>query len=159
MSEPAFGADEIGRAWEAAQQVWDMHVTLSPPSAFTSGGKESHWQGDEPLAYIDLETRQVVVNYALLTRLGAPGSLTAVLAHELGHHVRFPHTLGEAAQIQALEQRLIPGLGHSLANLFYDLLVNEHVGRTHAAQLADQRTLRDSTRIDRAALFSATSRR
>ena len=26
--------------------------------------------------------------------------------------------------------------GLSLANLFYDLLVNEHVGRTHAAQLA-----------------------
>ncbi len=136
MSQPDFSADEIGRAWEAAQQVWDMHVTLSRPAAFTSGGRESHWQGDEPLAYIDLETRQVVVNYPLLTRLGARGSLAAVLAHEIGHHVRFPHTLGEAAQIQALEQRLIPGLGHSLANLFYDLLVNEHVGRTHAPQLA-----------------------
>ncbi len=129
-------ADEIGQAWEAAQRVWDVRVTLSRPAPFEGGGKPSHWQAEEPLAYIDLETRQVVVNYPLLTRLGARGSLTAVLAHEIGHHVRFPHTLGEAAQLQALEKRLIPGLGHSLTNLFYDLLVNEQVGRTHAAQLA-----------------------
>jgi hypothetical protein len=29
----------------------------------------------------------------------------------------------------------MPGLGQSLTNLFYDLLVNEHVGRTRAAEL------------------------
>lgn len=136
MSAPVVAADEIGQAWEAAQRVWDVRVTLSRPASFEGGGKPSHWQAEEPLAYIDLETRQVVVNYPLLARLGARGSLTAVFAHEIGHHVRFPHTLGEAAQLQALEKRLIPGLGHSLTNLFYDLLVNEQVGRTHAGQLA-----------------------
>src|SRR5262249_46403815 len=81
---------------------------------------------------IDLERRQVVVNFELLERMGVADSLMVVLAHELGHHVRFPHTLGLAAQLMVLERRLIPALRQSLTNLFFDLQVNEVVGRTHA---------------------------
>jgi hypothetical protein len=90
---------------------------------------------NEPLAYIDLVRRQVFVNFELLSSMGAAESLTAVLAHEIGHHVRFPHTLGWDAELRALEQRLIPGLKQSLTNLFFDLQVNEVVGRTHAEAL------------------------
>jgi hypothetical protein len=77
----------------------------------------------------------VVVNLALLAEMGAATSLTAVLAHEIGHHVRFPHTLGLAAALEVMERRLIPGLKQSLTNLFFDLLVNEFVGRTRAEEL------------------------
>jgi hypothetical protein len=127
-------ASNVARAWHDALAVWDVMVSLSPPQPF--GGKgESHWKGNEPLAYIDLETRQVVVNLELLERIGAADSLTAVLAHEIGHHVRFPHSLALAASLQLLEKRLVPGLGQSLTNLFFDLLVNEHVGRTRADEL------------------------
>lgn len=132
--ERPFSEPHIARCWEDALDVWDVRVDLSPPRPWRGDGK-SHWKGDEPLAYIDLETRQVVVNYALLRRLDAADSLTAVLAHEVGHHVRYPHSLGEAAALRVLEQRLLPGLSQSLTNLFYDLLVNEHVGRTRAQEL------------------------
>jgi len=124
----------LDRAWEEALALWDVSVSLSPPEPWKGKGR-SHWQGDEPLAYIDLATRQVVVNLGLLDGLGATESLTAVLAHEIGHHVRFPHSLALAASLQALERRLVPGLGQSLTNLFFDLLVNEHVGRTRADDL------------------------
>lgn len=126
----------IAQAWQDALAVWDMEVKLSPPERYQGKRGKSHWKGDEPLAYIDLETRQVVVNFDLLDQMGAVGSLTAVLAHEIGHHVRFPHTLGLAAALQVLEQRLIPGIKQSLTNLFFDLLVNEFVGRTRADELA-----------------------
>jgi len=135
MSEAPGTPEAIRVAWQAAQEVWDMRVTLSPPEPLGRAKGSSHWQGDEPLAYIDMEKRQVVVNLPLLEKLGAGDSLTAVLAHEIGHHVRFPHTLGLAASLSVLEKRLIPGLGSSLLNLFFDLLVNEHVGRTRRDEL------------------------
>jgi hypothetical protein len=128
------GPADVARAWKEAQALWDVAVTLSPPEALAKKGA-GHWGGSEPLAYIDLVARQVVVNFELLGTLGAEKSLTAVLAHELGHHVRFPHTLGLAAQLRVLEQRLIPGLAQSLTNLFFDLQVNEVVGRTRADDL------------------------
>ncbi len=133
--ETTRGAAYVAACWREALAVWDIQVRLGPPTAYDGGGS-SHWDEDEPLAFIDLETRQVVVNFPLLEKMGAMSSLTAVLAHEIGHHVRFPHTLGLAAALQVLEQRLIPGLRQSLTNLFFDLLVNEVVGRTRDAELS-----------------------
>lgn len=127
-------AATVARAWKDALAVWDVSVSLSPPQPYEGKG-ESDWKGNEPLAYIDLETRQVVVNLPLLEKIGAAESLAGVLAHEVGHHVRFPHSLALAASLQLLEQRLIPGLKQSLTNLFFDLLVNEHVGRTRKDEL------------------------
>lgn len=124
----------IQKAWAQALALWDVAVTLSPPETWRRPEVEKG-KAEEPLAYIDLSTRQVVVNLDLLERMGAMSSLPAVLAHEIGHHVRFPHTLGLSASLQVLERRLIPGLGQSLTNLFFDLLVNEYVGRTMADQL------------------------
>ncbi len=132
---PVLDGPAVARAWTDALALWDVSVTLSPPVGVAGKGK-SHRQGEEPLAYIDLVTRQVVVNLPLLEKLGAAKSLTAVLAHEIGHHVRFPHSLAVAASLQLLEKRLIPGLAQSLTNLFFDLLVNEFVGRTRADELA-----------------------
>lgn len=117
--------------WTAALAAWDVRVELSPPSAVRSYGK-GH---DDPLAYIDLETRQVFVNFLLLDKMGARDSLTAVLAHEIGHHVRFPHTLGEVARLQVLETQLLPNAKPSLLNLFFDLQVNEFLGGTMAEPL------------------------
>ncbi|MBN8230524.1 M48 family metalloprotease [Corallococcus macrosporus] len=131
----AFTPEEVERCWRDALALWDVHVHLSPPEPHQSFEQRGESMVDEPLAYIDLARRQVFVHFELLTRMGARGSLTAVLAHEIGHHVRFPHTLGWAAELRVLEQRLIPGLGQSLTNLFFDLQVNEFVGRTQADAL------------------------
>ncbi|MGE6762782.1 M48 family metalloprotease [Corallococcus interemptor] len=130
----AFTPEEVERCWRDALALWDVHVQLSPPEPHQPF-RPGEATPDEPLAYIDLVRRQVFVHFDLLTRMGARGSLTAVLAHEIGHHVRFPHTLGWDAELRVLEQRLIPGLRQSLTNLFFDLQVNEFVGRTHADAL------------------------
>lgn len=127
MTEPPLAPATVERCWRDGQAVWEAEVNLSPPQPFRQ--KASDWRKQEPLAFIDLATRQVVVNFDLLARKGLLGSLTAVLAHEVGHHVRFPHTLGLAASLQVLEKRLVPGLAQSLTNLFFDLQVNEVVGR------------------------------
>jgi|CXWL01.1.fsa_nt_gi hypothetical protein len=137
-SSPATASQKvnIAEAWDEALALWDVSATLSPPEVWRPPEAKSV-QADEPLAYIDLETRQVVVNLDLLERMGALHCLKAVLAHEIGHHVRFPHSLGLSASLNLLEKRLIPGLGQSLTNLFFDLLVNEYVGRNLADDLCD----------------------
>lgn len=136
MSPPRFSPDTVARCWRDALDVWDVRVQLSPPQPHVPFRPDAD-HANEPLAYIDLATRQVFVHFDLLHDMGAADSLTAVLAHEIGHHARFPHTLGWDAELRVQEQRLIPGLKQSLTNLFYDLQVNEVVGRTHAAELAE----------------------
>jgi hypothetical protein len=134
MSTARFTAEQVAQCWSEALALWDVRVQLSPPEPHQVYNHEQS-PGNEPLAYIDLVKRQVFVNFELLWNMGAAESLMAVLAHEIGHHVRFPHTLGWDAELRALEQRLIPGLKQSLTNLFFDLQVNEVVGRTHAEPL------------------------
>ena len=136
MSPPRFTPEAVAACWRDALALWDIHVQLSPPEPHVPFRPDADHQ-NEPLAYIDLAKRQVFVHFQLLHDMGAAGSLTAVLAHEIGHHARFPHTLGWDAELRVQEQRLIPGLRQSLTNLFYDLQVNEVVGRTHAAELAE----------------------
>lgn len=112
--------EDVATGWRDALALWDVRVQLSPPEPHVDFHPDaSHAQ--EPLAYIDLVKRQVFVNFKLLEAMDATGSLTAVLAHEIGHHARFPHTLGWDAELRVQEQRLVPGLKQSLTNLFYDL--------------------------------------
>ena len=126
----------IEEAWKEALQLWGEHVTLSPPQSYEQFRAQGQWRGDDPLAFIDLKTRQVVVNYQLLSAMGAENSLEAVLAHEIGHHVAFPRSLGELAKLEVMERQLMPELGSSLVNLFLDLQINEFVGRTQAEELS-----------------------
>ena len=130
----SFSETQIALAWRDALALWEAEVTLSAPQPLERQG-QGDWGGDEPLAYIDMVRRQVVVNYELLERIGAAKSLTAVYAHELGHHLRFPHTLGLSASLELLQKRLLPG-SPSLTNLFFDLQVNEYVGRTRQDELS-----------------------
>lgn len=131
---PLTFAAHVERCFSDARAVWGIAIDLSPPQRWESGS-DGAWAEGDPLAYIDLRTRQVVVNFGLLAELDAFGSLTGVFAHEIGHHIRFPHTLGLAAALEVLQRRLIDHPG-SLTNLFFDLQVNEWVGRQRAAELA-----------------------
>jgi len=81
-------AAAIARSWSEAQEVWDVRVTLSPPEAWAGKGR-SHWQADEPLAYIDLKTRQVVVNYGLLAKIG-PKNVVPTFEEAMEIAVRVP---------------------------------------------------------------------
>lgn len=132
---PVLTGEQVAGAWREALATWDVRTRLSPPDTDVERGA-GHWQGDEPLAYIDLETRRVVVNLDLLRKMDCLDSLPAVLAHEIGHHVRYPHHLGLVASLEVMQRRLLPDVEESLTNLFFDLQVNEVVGRTRAEELA-----------------------
>lgn len=79
--------------WERAQQVWGGAVNLSLPLETTPAEEDS-------IAYIELDTRTTRINLVRLHQEGLSEHIETVLAHEVGHHLRYPHTLFECRRQQ-----------------------------------------------------------
>ena len=111
---------EIARCWPLAQAYWSHFLLLGHPIDDSS---------QPSIAQIDLLSRQVSLNVDQILARKLIGSVEALLAHEIGHHVRFPGTLQTQARLRILERSLIPFDDYSVINLFTDLLINERLGR------------------------------
>lgn len=119
---------EVAAAWERALSAWGVGIQVEAPTLDPKA---------PAIAYIDLETRKVVVNPATVAGLGAEDSLEAILAHELGHHLRYPGSLATQARLELFERELLPVRAYSLLNLFSDFLINTELAREHR-HLKDQ---------------------
>jgi len=109
----------VDEAWPRAQRRWSSFLLLSQPVI----------GADEPsVARIDLSTRQITLDGAYIAEHDLGSSIEALLAHEIGHHVRYPANLAVHARMVMLERELIPIEGLSLINLFTDLMINERLG-------------------------------
>lgn len=110
----------VADLWPRAQEHWSRFLLLKSPV-------------DEPkqssVAQIDLASRQVGLHFRKILDKGLGDCLEGMLAHEVGHHVRYPGTLAVHARLQLLERTLLPLPGYSVMNLFTDLLINETLGR------------------------------
>lgn len=132
MSGPADLEDQ----WRRATERWSPAIALSLPKPIVD---------DDAIAYIDLATRQTHVNFHRLALMGVIDHLGCVLAHEVGHHIRYPHTLNEARRMirflrEVARDLLWDGKGaveaskHDwLLNLFFDLLINDDLVDEHEA--------------------------
>lgn len=115
----------VARHWPAAQARWSQFLLLSDPAN----------SSDAPsVAQIHLGSRQVLLNYPLIAEKDLGDCIEALLAHEVGHHVKYPGTLAVEARLRLLEKSLIPIEGYSLTNVFTDLMINEYLGRTMQEQ-------------------------
>jgi hypothetical protein len=106
----------VAEAWPRALGCWSPFLLLQPPI------NDSAQPG---IAQIDLSTRQVGINYRLIREKGLTDCVEALLAHEVGHHLRFPGSLVVSARMHLMEKALLPLEGYSLINLFTDLLIND----------------------------------
>lgn len=121
---------QLAAAWRKALETWGLAIHVDLPTLDRKS---------EAIAFIDLETRMVVVNPDKVAQLDALDCLEGILAHELGHHLRYPASLAVQARLELLERELLPVRGYSLLNLFSDFLINTDLGRTDErlrAQLA-----------------------
>ena len=127
MTEPhAALRAAIAEAWPRAQAHWSRFLLLSAPEL---------GEGLPSVAQIHLGTRQVTLDAVELERHGLQGSLEAILAHEVGHHVRYPGSLAVHARMHMIERQLIPIEGYSLLNTFTDFLINAALGESMSAEL------------------------
>ncbi len=119
---------QLADVWPAAQAEWSRFLLM---------GEATIVSDIASVAQIHLGTRQVSVHGPLLIHLQLEGSLHAILAHEIGHHVRYPGTLAKWARMQILEKSIAPLEDSSFVNLFTDLLINEELGRRYSDELAN----------------------
>jgi hypothetical protein len=110
---------EIARCWPLAQAYWSRFLLLGQPVDDSAQAS---------IAQIDLLSRQVSLNADMILSKNLIGSVEALLAHEIGHHVRFPGTLQTEARLRILERSLVPFDDYSVINLFTDLMINERLG-------------------------------
>jgi hypothetical protein len=128
---PIIGGDDglapaVAEAWPRAQAFWSRFLLLGPPC---------HQPGVGTVAQIDLGTRQVALDLDLIRSRGLADCLEAILAHEVGHHVRYPGTLAVHARMRLLERGLLPLKDYTLTNLFTDLMINDALRPAYEEQL------------------------
>ncbi len=106
----------VAASWPRAQAHWSRFLLLQAPVDEDT---------EASVAHINLSTRQVALHYRLIRAKGLLDCVEALLAHEVGHHVRYPATLVVQARLRLLEKALLPLEDYSLINLFTDLLIND----------------------------------
>lgn len=117
--------ERIADVWDKAQSHWSRYLQLSKPIDQSE---------QESVARIHLHTRQIEINQSQVLQYDLMDCLEAIVAHEIGHHVRYPGTLAVHARLHLMEKSLIPIEDYSVINLFTDLLINEHLGRRGLAK-------------------------
>lgn len=117
----------VAECWPRAQAHWSRFLLLQPPGDGTE---------QAAVAQIDLATRRIGLHYRLIREKGLLDCVEALLAHEVGHHVRYPGTLTTQARLRLLEKAVLPLDSYSAVNLFTDLLINDALWPALGAQLA-----------------------
>jgi hypothetical protein len=118
----------VKECWPLACARWSRFLLLRQPVDAP---------GQHSIAQINLADRQVSIDIDAIEKKNLLGSMEAILAHEVGHHVKYPGSLPTQARLRLMEKSLLPYEHYSLINLFTDLLINEFLGRELQDQLAD----------------------
>lgn len=158
---PSQPLEALAEEWKRAQLAWGGSVSLSLPQSIPD-------PNSRVVAYIELDTRITRVNVGLLEEHGLQAHIETVLAHELGHHLRYPHTLFDMRRQQLFLRnelsRLLSASGATepaknalngkmdfVLNVFFDFLIN-----TDLVALSDDDTRLQSFVAIYQALMTAT---
>lgn len=122
---------DLDRLFRAAVDRWSQAIALATPVDIPDP--------EGPIAYIDLSNRATHVNFGRLAAMGVLDHVSCVLAHEVGHHIRYPHTLSEARRMTRFLREVSADVLYDehgaptrerhdwLLNLFFDLLINDEL--------------------------------
>lgn len=126
--------------WPQALGVWSRFTRLREP-CWCLDKKQAHQQGlDDSFAMIRLHDQSIVVSLSEVARLNLQDFALEILAHEIGHHILAPANLTDHARCLAIMRAALPTLeAHApmIANLYTDLLINNHLQRSAGLRMAD----------------------
>lgn len=127
-------------AWPLAIETWSRFTRIRPPTLCltTAAARKEGLTGS--FAMIRLHDQAVVINLQEVMELGISGFAREVLAHEIGHHVLAPATLGEHTRMIARMRWALPTVEQHapmVANLYTDLLINNRLQRSDGLRLAE----------------------
>lgn len=136
-------------AWPAALAVWSKYTRIRDPNLCKSSIAASKEGLQGSFAMIRLLDQSVVVDMESVGRLQLDDYAVEILAHEIGHHVLAPGSATEHFRMLARIRRALPTLeaqSPMVANLYTDLLINDHLQRQAGLRMADiyRRLMQDS---------------
>lgn len=121
-------------AWPEALAAWGRASRMHPPVLHTAAAPEVG-----SFAWYDGQRVEVHVDLADAVARGLADHAVAVLAHEVGHHLLSPVDHRTRVRIAARVRAGLVDQDHlvgAVANLWSDLLVNDRLQRTGAADVA-----------------------
>jgi len=127
-------------AWVEALALWSRYTKLRYPT-FCETHVEASKQGlSESFAMIRLLDQTVVIDLEAIANYQLQDYAVEILAHEIGHHILSPSTLTDHARMIARMHINLPTIEHRaamVANLYSDLLINNHLKRQFELRMDD----------------------
>lgn len=130
---------QLAGLYSTAKKVWSRFLQLREPD-YKSEAEMKAMGGSDAMAFIDLHTHRI---YSCLERMpknhvdpNNPEQVRAILAHEIGHHAKFPGDLGTYGRMMSAiktnmgfadDDETKEQLVHSIQNLWTDLLINRRI--------------------------------
>ncbi|MBI5031013.1 MAG: VWA domain-containing protein [Chloroflexi bacterium] len=132
--------DDWHHHWQTALEIWSKFTRLRPPTLCFDDKQAASEGLTSSFAMIRLTDQGIVVNLGMIRAQRLEAYATEILAHEIGHHVYCPSNLTDHARMIARMRWALPTkeqLASFIANLYSDLLINDHLQRSANLKIAD----------------------
>ena len=132
--------EEWNTHWQGALEIWSKFTRLRPPRVCLTDEDSARAGLTTSFAMIRLTDQEIVVNLKMIRENRLDAFATEILAHEIGHHVYCPANLTDDARMIARMRWALPTKEHLagfIANLYSDLLINDHLQRSANLNIAD----------------------
>ncbi len=128
------------KAWPAALTAFSPFTRLAPPILCRSKADEKREGLEGSFAMIRMKDQRIVISLPQIQERHLGAHAHAILAHEVGHYVHAPGTLEEQTRLLDRIRRTLPESlrmhAGMVANLYTDLLLNDRLQRSKAADVA-----------------------
>jgi hypothetical protein len=118
--------------WDKALKMWSKYLKLRYPILCPTQKKAEQEGLTGSFAMIRLVDHVVVIDTQKINKLKLQEYISAILAHEIGHHIYCPGDLTDQGRMIARMRRGLPTKEHLapfIANLYSDLLINDRLKR------------------------------
>jgi hypothetical protein len=115
------------KTWEQVTDFWGS-VNLDEPDVIVDKDRAKKEMGDE-IAFIDMQTKQIKVNYPNMSQKIGSDKLKPIEEHEVGHHKFCPYDLKTNLKLLNEADIILRNLEQAkyAENLFSDILTNTHI--------------------------------
>ncbi len=127
-------------AWPDALVAFSPYTRLAAPILCRTQEDAKREGLEGSFAMIRIRDERIVIGLSEIVELSLAGHAHAILSHEVGHYVHAPGTLLEHIRLRDRIRRTLPTelASHAglVANLYTDLLLNDRLQRSKAADIA-----------------------
>jgi len=132
--------DAWAARWPEAMALWSDYVRLSEPIWCLDRAAAQRESLSASFAMIRLDDHAVVLNLEEIAERGLDDFALEVMGHEIGHHILCPADLADHARLLLRTRKGLPGREErapQIANLYADLLINDHLQREYGLRFAE----------------------